>query len=136
MRLSTIVSVLAASTLCAAAPTAEGSSYVLHEKRHAEPHQWTKRARAHSAMTLPVKIGLTQRNLHRAEEFVMDIAHPASPNFGMSMNMFECPSYTLLTMVKASTGQLRRLPTHLLLQSTLPIKSSHGYSISASVQTD
>jgi tripeptidyl-peptidase I len=33
-------------------------------------------------MRLPVRIGLTQSNLHRAEEYLLDISHPKSPNYG------------------------------------------------------
>lgn len=36
----------------------------------------------YSAAKLPVRIGLTQQNLHRAEEFVYDVSHPESPNYG------------------------------------------------------
>ena len=34
------------------------------------------------SVVLPVRIGLTQSNLHRAEEFLMDVSHPDSPNYG------------------------------------------------------
>ena len=80
MRISIVLSLLAASTACSAAPT--NKRYVLHEKRHAEPHMWTKRSKAPSDQVLPVRIGLTQNNLHRAEEFILDVADPRSPNFG------------------------------------------------------
>lgn len=36
----------------------------------------------HYTATLPVRIGLTQQNLHRAEEFIYDVANPNSPNYG------------------------------------------------------
>jgi tripeptidyl-peptidase-1 len=29
-----------------------------------------------------VRIGLTQSNLHRAEEYLLDVSHPRSPNYG------------------------------------------------------
>ncbi|EON95925.1 putative subtilisin-like protein [Phaeoacremonium minimum UCRPA7] len=35
-----------------------------------------------STAVLPVRIGLAQQNLHRAEEFISEVAHPESPNYG------------------------------------------------------
>ncbi|TVY16705.1 Aorsin [Lachnellula arida] len=67
-------------TACSAAPATE--NFVLHEKRDGAPHQWTKRTRAHPAEILPVRIGLTQSNLHKAEEYILDVSDPESPNFG------------------------------------------------------
>lgn len=56
--------------------------HVLHEEQ--SPHQgmWEKIYRLRQDAKLPVRIGLTQQNLHRAEEFINDVAHPNSPNFG------------------------------------------------------
>ncbi|KUI73074.1 Aorsin [Cytospora mali] len=31
---------------------------------------------------VPVRVGLSQQNLHRAEEFIRDVAYPESPNYG------------------------------------------------------
>lgn len=83
MRGSLLFLLLAGSTTCLAAPTVDNHNYVVHEKRHTSPHHWTRRSRAHVDEILPVRIGLTQRNLHRAEEFMLDISDPSSPNFGM-----------------------------------------------------
>lgn len=65
-----------------ALPKTKGS-FVLHEKRGAPPHRWTKRSRAFPGELLPIRIGLTQNNLHRAEELIYDVSDPTSPNFGM-----------------------------------------------------
>ncbi|KAF3768540.1 hypothetical protein M406DRAFT_62680 [Cryphonectria parasitica EP155] len=43
---------------------------------------WQKSHRLHHSAVLPVRIGLTQQNLHRAEDFIYDVAHPDSPNYG------------------------------------------------------
>lgn len=61
-------------------------SFVLHEKRGAPSHGWTKRSRAFSGEPLPIRIGLTQNNLHRAEELMLDVSDPTSPNFGMHVD--------------------------------------------------
>ncbi|KAK7728146.1 hypothetical protein SLS57_002616 [Botryosphaeria dothidea] len=40
------------------------------------------RDRAHADQILPIRIGLQQRNLHLADEYLSDISDPRSPNFG------------------------------------------------------
>lgn len=83
MRSSVFVAAATCFAVCLAAPTADSHSFVLHEKRDGAPHQWTKRSRAHAEEILPVRIGLVQSNLHRAEEYILDVSDPTSPNFGM-----------------------------------------------------
>ncbi|EPE08375.1 subtilisin-like protein [Ophiostoma piceae UAMH 11346] len=56
---------------------------ILHETRPvAAAHTWVKAAKLHHEAVLPVRIGLTQQNLHRADEFINDVSHPESPNYG------------------------------------------------------
>lgn len=57
-------------------------SHVLHEKRDALPVAWTKHSRAPRDTVLPVRIGLTERNLEHSDRFLDDISDPESPNFG------------------------------------------------------
>ena len=83
MRSSTLVAAVAYFAFCFAAPTADNHNFVLHEKRDGAPHQWTKRSRAHTDEILPVRIGLVQSNLHKAEEYILDVSDPSSPNFGI-----------------------------------------------------
>lgn len=80
MRFFGFLSIAACCVLVSAAPAP--SNHRLHEKRNGHPHEWTKRSRAHGHKILPIRIGLQQRNLHLADEFIMDISDPASPNFG------------------------------------------------------
>ncbi|KAI9641697.1 hypothetical protein NHQ30_009553 [Ciborinia camelliae] len=58
------------------------SSLVLHEKRHAPRMQWMKRDRIASTTLLPVRIGLAQGNLEKGHDFLMDVSHPKSSNYG------------------------------------------------------
>lgn len=60
MQLFSVLLVLAAALRAAAVPT---SSHVLHEKRQFAPLHWEKRDRVDPSIVLPVRIGLTQRNL-------------------------------------------------------------------------
>jgi tripeptidyl-peptidase I len=83
MRASILLAAVTGFLTCSAAPTRDHSNFVLHEKRDGAPHQWTKRDRAHAAEVLPVRIGLVQSNLHKAEEYILDVSDPRSPNFGL-----------------------------------------------------
>jgi tripeptidyl-peptidase-1 len=60
-------------------PTA---GHVLHEKRSSPPPLWVKRSKLDSRTVIPVKIGLNQRNLERAEDFIYDVSHPRSQTYG------------------------------------------------------
>jgi tripeptidyl-peptidase I len=62
---------LALAALTAAAPSPKG--HVRHEKRDSPPAQWVKRSRVASDAILPVRIGLTQSNLHKAGDYLMDV---------------------------------------------------------------
>ena len=82
MRSSILLTAGVGLASCFAAPTSNHGPFELHEKRDGAPHQWTKRLRALPDDILPVRIGLTESNLHRAEEYMLDVSDPRSPNFG------------------------------------------------------
>ena len=70
-------------SLCSSTPAPDG--YVLHEKRG--PMGFTsraigKRSTINVYSVLPIRIGLTQRDLHMGYDWVMDVSHPESPNYG------------------------------------------------------
>ncbi|KAH7397703.1 peptidase S8/S53 domain-containing protein [Cadophora sp. MPI-SDFR-AT-0126] len=73
------LSCLLTGALSVPAPT---SRHVVHERRDRIPTYWIKSARIHEDSVIPMRIALTQSNLHRADEFIMDVSHPDSPNFG------------------------------------------------------
>ena len=59
----------AVTSLAASIP----SDHVLHEKRAAPLKKWAKRSRVPPHQTLPMRIGLTQSNIHNGEgERLMD----------------------------------------------------------------
>ncbi|KAI9664857.1 MAG: hypothetical protein M1821_006305 [Bathelium mastoideum] len=80
VRLLIAVAAAAALYFCDATPTQ--SSYVLHEKREITHPRWMKRDRVHSSVKLPMRIGLSQSNLDRGMEYLMDVSHPGSSNYG------------------------------------------------------
>jgi len=80
MRLSFFF-LLAICTLVAGAPSRR-VGHVVHEKRTVEPVAWTRTRRLEAHKILPLRIGLTQQNIHELEELLMSVAHPDSPTFG------------------------------------------------------
>ncbi|EME48187.1 hypothetical protein DOTSEDRAFT_51412 [Dothistroma septosporum NZE10] len=55
---------------------------VVHEAMVGEPLAWMKERRVEAGVVLPLRIGLKQRNLENAEQYVYDVADPDSPNYG------------------------------------------------------
>ncbi|KAK1990611.1 Pro-kumamolisin [Colletotrichum falcatum] len=83
MKLSAVATSLTAlAAVVFANPVTRSRKHVVHEERHPARGEWIKSHRLHSMARLPVRIGLTQSNLHRANEFMNDVAHPDSPNYG------------------------------------------------------
>ena len=78
----TALTVLAAFTVSVVAlPT--NSRHVLHEKRSGSS-SWSENpdVNVDGNMKLPVRIGLTQNNLHLGDEILMQIASPTSESYG------------------------------------------------------
>jgi tripeptidyl-peptidase-1 len=55
---------------------------VVHEKRDGAPAHWTKISAAPGDAPLALRFALKQSNLDRAEEYMRDVSHPESKNFG------------------------------------------------------
>jgi len=77
-----LIAVCGLLTSTIAAPTAPSKQHVVHERRATLPTHWNRNAKLHGDSVIPMRIGLTQSNLEKADEFLMDLAHPESPNFG------------------------------------------------------
>ncbi|KAI0120716.1 peptidase S8/S53 domain-containing protein [Xylariales sp. AK1849] len=83
MKATTALMVLAAAAVSAL----PSSHYVLHESRHASRHGARRfhsklQTRADVDAVIPLRVGLTQSNLHTGYDRLMDVAHPSSPNYG------------------------------------------------------
>ncbi|KAH8812458.1 Pro-kumamolisin, activation domain-containing protein [Xylogone sp. PMI_703] len=75
----TAVATLAA--LSAAAPTT-ATKHVLHEER-VNPHRdWIKSSRIEGSAIIPMRIGLTQNNLEKGYDYLMEVSHPESSKYG------------------------------------------------------
>jgi tripeptidyl-peptidase-1 len=55
---------------------------LLHEKRHHVPPGWSHSRRHHAMAVLPLRFALSQPNIHAIEQYINDVAHPASTNYG------------------------------------------------------
>ncbi len=60
----------------------QASPFVVHHTRSTIPLGWSLYRRAEHDATIALKIALVQSNLHNLESYLLDIADPASPNYG------------------------------------------------------
>lgn len=81
MRFS-IVTVLGLLEVALAAPAQNLKRYVVHERRERLPTHWNKNAMLHGDSSIPLRIGLKQSNLDKADEYLTEVSDPDSPNFG------------------------------------------------------
>jgi tripeptidyl-peptidase-1 len=62
------------ASVCAVSVCAiPSSNHVVHEKRSEAPKYWEKRSRLNPEGVLPMRIGLTQSNLHKGDELLMEV---------------------------------------------------------------
>lgn len=66
-----LFALVAIAASAAAAPTS--SPHVLHEKREVPPQNWVKRDLVGRNVKLPMRIGMTQSNLHIGEDLLMEV---------------------------------------------------------------
>lgn len=93
MKVSTLATLGGFVALAAAAPFS--SSYVVHEKRETQLGKWSKRdIKLNSDAVIPMSIGLKQRNLEHGYDFLMDVSHPSSPNYGKHWSMDKVCGFT------------------------------------------
>lgn len=71
MRFSSLTALVALATAAIAAPT-NTERHVLHERR-SPSENWVKRDRVHSEVKLPMRIGLTQNNLHMGNDMLLEV---------------------------------------------------------------
>ncbi|KAK8009688.1 Aldo/keto reductase [Apiospora arundinis] len=77
-----VEALLALAALTAAFPPSRRATHlVTHEKRTQLPEGWTKREKVNGRAMLPLRIGLKQRNLGRADELLDEVSNPKSGNY-------------------------------------------------------
>ncbi|ESZ93201.1 Pro-kumamolisin [Sclerotinia borealis F-4128] len=83
MRINTILNLATLMVAISASPVSSTTTaHVVHERRSEPPAKWSRASRLHPEAVFPVRIGLTQQNLHRAEEFLNEVSHPESKLYG------------------------------------------------------
>ena len=86
MKLSVLAIIGGFAAYASAAPAPV--PYVLHEKRAIDSGKWSRRdIQLNRDAVIPMSIGLKQRNLDNGYDFLMDVSHPKSPNYGKHWSM-------------------------------------------------
>ncbi len=83
------LSFLAITTIAVGAIASPALRHVVHEKRGGLPMDWAKHSRPEGHRHITMRVALTQSNLHRGEEFLMDVADPTSSKYGRHWNAKE-----------------------------------------------
>lgn len=75
---------VAALLICGitAAPAVSEYKHVLHEKRDGIPHGWAKTDQLSARSIIPVRIGLSQANLDRFDDYMNSVSEPSSSSYG------------------------------------------------------
>lgn len=82
MRVQAVVQIFVALVVAVSASPISAARHVVHERRSMPPPFWSKRSRLHPTSVFTVRIGLSQQNLHRADEFINQVSHPLSAEYG------------------------------------------------------
>lgn len=75
-----VLSILSGFVVCAAAVSLPG--HALHEKRGAPTRHWMKKRPVQANAKLPMRMGLTQNNLDRGHDVLMQVSDHDSPDYG------------------------------------------------------
>lgn len=63
-------------------------THVVHEKREHQLEKWARRdLKLNRDANIPMSIGLMQNNLENGYEYLMDVSHPESSNYGKHWSM-------------------------------------------------
>ncbi|KAF7172400.1 hypothetical protein CNMCM6106_006590 [Aspergillus hiratsukae] len=91
MRFSSVLLGAAAVAGVLASPTPNNyrNDYVVHEQRAVLPRSWTEEKRLDKGSMLPMRIGLTQSNLDRGHDLLMEVSDPDSPRYGQYFSVEE-----------------------------------------------
>ncbi|KAJ9220584.1 hypothetical protein DTO271D3_4637 [Paecilomyces variotii] len=80
-----LLGALAAAAVAIPAP----HNYVLHERRDVLPTSWSEGERIYRKTSLPMRIGLTQSNLDRGHDLLMEVSDHTSPKYGQHYTIEE-----------------------------------------------
>ena len=78
-------SLLGAAALLAvssASPIGSSEHYVVHEKRDALPHGWSRKSVIDKDAIIPMRIALTQGNVEKGWDWLDEVSNPDSEKYG------------------------------------------------------
>jgi tripeptidyl-peptidase-1 len=82
-----VLAILTGLTACASAAPAP-VPHAVQEKRSTQIGKWACRdIKVNRIAIIPMSIGLTQRNLNNGYDFLMEVFHLESPNYGKHYSM-------------------------------------------------
>ena len=118
------------ATVASALPTS--ANHVVHEKRSGSsswaPMQGTK---PDGRITLPVRIGLTESNLHLGEDILMDVSNPDSEKYGKHLTAEEVMTYPSPARIAGLT--LRQI-VKLFAPAPETIDAVHSWLVSSGIE--
>ncbi|KAF9222476.1 subtilisin-like protein [Gyrodon lividus] len=68
---------------CAASADPSLSPWIVHERRSHTPSGWAPARKYHASAAIPLRFALAQPNIDSIEEYLYDVSHPDSPNYGI-----------------------------------------------------
>lgn len=109
-----IISIFAAPTI----------NYIQHEKRDRIPQGWAVHQKLSKNALLPMRIALTQQNLDKAEDFLIEVSHPRSEKYGQHWSAKEiaetfAPSRKSVDIVIAWLGSAGVAPENIFRSRSL-----------------
>lgn len=99
-------SIVGAALAATAFASPIGISHSLHEKRSVVPRGWEKKDVLDRRAVLPMRVGLSQRNLDKGWQWLEEVSHPTSEKYGQHWTAKEvadafAPSQDSVDAVKA-----------------------------------
>ncbi|KAL7905061.1 peptidase S8/S53 domain-containing protein [Trichoderma velutinum] len=76
------IGLIVLNSLLAGAIAVPTGSQVVHEKRDTNNARWIKREAVDPNTKIPVRIALKQSNLDKGMDYLLDVSHPESSNYG------------------------------------------------------
>ena len=97
------------ATLSTALPTS--ANHVVHEKRSGSSN-WSPvhGAKPDGRITLPVRIGLTESNLHKGDDILMEVSDPTSDKYGKHLTAQEVMRSPYLAFTTRANLDVDRRP--------------------------
>lgn len=77
-----LLSSVCTSALGSPNPSPIHTPLISHEKRSHTPFGWSLLRRHDASATMPLRFGLKQSNTDKIDEYLYDVSHPSSANYG------------------------------------------------------